>query len=367
MPIPLFASRPQLDALIPAIAERQRAVLDSGAYILGPEVSGFEQEFGSYIGVSECIGVGNGTDAIAIALRALGVKPGDEVIVPALTFYATAEAVADIGARPVFCDVDPDTYCMTAATVEPLLSERTSALVPVHLFGNLAPMDELMALAADHGLVVMEDAAQAAGASLDGRKAGSIGHAATFSFYPGKNLGAVGDGGAITTSSAEVAELCRELRFHGSKDKVVHTRVGYNSRLDSLQAAALRVILPELGRFTEARREVASGYEELGLAEHVRLPARTRGAHHCFHLYVVTTPDRDGLRAALEESGVGSRGYYTIPMHLQPAMAEFAAGPLPEAERIGRENLALPMGTALARPQVEAVVAAVAGALAPAR
>jgi dTDP-4-amino-4,6-dideoxygalactose transaminase len=211
---------------------------------------------------------------------------------------------------------------------------------------------------------VLEDAAQAAGATLDGRRAGSLGHAATFSFYPGKNLGAVGDGGAIVTSDPAVAERCRELRFHGSRDKVVHTAVGYNSRLDSIQAAALRVVLPELDRFTELRRATAAAYEELGLGEHVALPARTLGAHHCFHLFVVRTEDRDGLRERLAEDGVSSRGYYTIPMHLQPGMAQFASGQLPEAEAIANENLALPMGTDLDRSQIEQVVGAVAGALA---
>ncbi|MBA2506853.1 MAG: DegT/DnrJ/EryC1/StrS family aminotransferase [Thermoleophilaceae bacterium] len=358
--IPLFATRPQLEELIPRIAERQRAVLDSGQYILGPETAAFEGEFAEYIGADHCVGVGNGTDAIAIALRALGVEPGDEVVVPGLTFYATAEAVADIGAVPVFCDVDPDTYVMTRATAEPLVTEKTKALVPVHLFGNVAPMEELNALASERDLVVMEDAAQAAGARLDGQRAGSLGDAATFSFYPGKNLGATGDGGAITTSHESVAERCRELRFHGSKDKVVHTDVGYNSRLDSLQAAGLRVVLAELERFTQARRAVAATYEELGLGEHVKIPVATAGADHCFHLYEVTTEDRDGLSAHLKEQGVGSRGYYTVPMHKQPAMEPYANGALPESERVGATNLALPMGTDLSREQIQRVVEAVA-------
>ena len=236
--VPLFATRPALEPLVAEIAARQRAVLDSGRYILGPEVEAFESEFAAFIGRRHCIGVANGTDALTIALRALGVRPGDEVIVPGVSFFATAGAVVNAGATPVFADIDARTHCMTAATVEPLISGRTRALVPVHLFGNPAAMRELTELARAHGLFVLEDAAQAAGTSYEGRRAGALGDAACFSFYPGKNLGAVGDAGAILTDDDDVAQMARTLRAHGQADPWVHVEVGYNSRLDELQAAA---------------------------------------------------------------------------------------------------------------------------------
>ena len=263
--VPLFATRPSIDPLLPRIAERMREVLDSGRYILGPEVEAWESEFGAYIGTDHCIGVANGTDALTIGLRALGVAAGDEVVVPAVTFYATAEAVVSAGACPIFADVEPGTWCMTASTVEPVLTDRTAAIVPVHLFGNLAPVVELTELArAQPGRTVrvLEDAAQAAGARIDGRMAGALADAAVFSFYPSKNLAAFGDAGAIVTDDSDVADACRLLRAHGSADKGVHSAVGYNSRLDELQAAALRVMLPELeaGRGLAARwpRTIAS-------------------------------------------------------------------------------------------------------------
>src|SRR5215218_6965681 len=260
--IPLFATRPVLEPLISEVADRQRAVLESGRYILGPEVEGFEAEFAAYVGSRHCVGVANGTDALTISLRALGIGPGDEVVVPAYTFFATAEAVVNAGASPVFCDIDPDTRCMTAATAEVAIGERTRALVPVHLFGNPAPMDELNELAAERRLAVVEDAAQAAGARLGPGMAGSFGDAATFSFYPGKNLGAFGDAGAVVTDHDEVASRARRLRDHGSERRWLHTEVGYNSRLDELQATALRALLPHLDDWTERRRAAAIAYAE---------------------------------------------------------------------------------------------------------
>src|SRR3954447_15466060 len=222
------------------IAERLAEVARSGRYILGPEVEAFEREFADYCGARHCIGVGNGTDAISISLRALGVEPGDDVVVPSFTFYASADAIASIGARPVFCDVDPHTFCVTRETVQAALTEKTKAIVSVDLFGRLAP--DVRGL----GAPAREDAAQAPGARRDDRRAGTWGDAATFSFFPSKNLGALGDGGAIVTDDDDVAALARRLRFHGSTDKATFTEVGYNSRLDALQAAALRVLLPDL-------------------------------------------------------------------------------------------------------------------------
>jgi dTDP-4-amino-4,6-dideoxygalactose transaminase len=362
--VPLFATREALAPLLDEVAARQRAVLDSGRYVLGPEVEAFEHEFAAYAGVRHCVGVANGTEALTIALRALGVQAGDEVVVPALTFYATAEAVVNAGARPVFCDVDPDTFAMTAATAEPAIGDRTTALLPVHLFGNPAPMTELRELAAAHDLRLLEDAAQAAGATLGGAKTGSLGDAAAFSFFPSKNLGGFGDGGAILADDKEVAASARRLRAHGSDDRRSHTEVGYNSRLDELQAASLRVLLPHLDEWTAARRRAARTYEQAGLDELVALPRETSGGEACYHLYVVLAEERDRLAASLAEAGVTSRAYYTTPLHRQPAMSPYAPGrALPNAERVAATSLALPMGPALTEAQVVAVVEAARAAL----
>lgn len=366
-PVPLFATRPVLAPLLEEVAARQRAVLESGRYVLGPEVDAFEREFAAFAGARHCIGVANGTEALTIALRALGVGAGDEVVVPALTFYATAEAVVNAGAQPVFCDVDPRTFTMTAATAEAAIGERTAALLPVHLFGNPAPMGELRALAEGRGLRLLEDAAQAAGAALSGRRAGALGDAAAFSFFPAKNLGGFGDGGAILCDDDELAAAARRLRAHGSEDKLVHTEVGYNSRLDELQAAGLRVLLPHLGEWTGARRRVARAYAEAGLDKLVELPLETAGGESCYHLYVVLSEERDRLASALAAAGVESRAYYTTPLHRQPALRRFAPeGELPVAGRVASSSLALPMGPALGDGQVATVVAAVRESLDPA-
>ena len=312
MEIPLFAT--SLEAHWDRIDERLSAVARSRQYILGPELTAFEAEFAEHTGVPHAVGVGNGTDALTIALRALGVRPGDEVLCPSLTFYATAESIVNAGARPVFCDVDPQTYCISAETVRPHLGERAAAIVAVHLFGNIAPIPELREL----GLPVVEDAAQAAGGTLDGVRVGALGDAATFSFFPSKNLPCLGDGGAIATSSDEVAERARVLRFHGSKDKRTHTEVGYNSRLDSMQAAVLRLLLPELDGWTRRRQEAAAGYERAGLGDLVTLPATLPGAGHAYHLYVVRTDEPDSLEEGLSAAGVQARGYYRTPVHRQP-------------------------------------------------
>jgi dTDP-4-amino-4,6-dideoxygalactose transaminase len=309
--------------------------------------------------------VANGTEALTIALRALGINSGDEVIVPAFTFFATAEAVVNAGARPVFADIDLATNSITAETVAPLIGPRTRALLPVHLFGNPAPMDELVELARSAKLLVVEDAAQAAGARLAGQRAGALGDAACFSFYPGKNLGAFGDGGAILTDEDEVAATARRLRDHGSSERWVHTEVGLNSRLDELQAAALRVLLPHLDGWTEARRLVASRYADSGLGEVVTLPPETPGAEPAYHLYVIRTPHRDRVRSALEAAGIESRAYYTPALPHQPALTPYVnGGAYPAADRLADEGLALPMGPALDEPGVRKVATAVADALA---
>lgn len=343
--IPLFATEAARAPHLDAIAARQRAVLESGRYILGPEVEAFEAEFAAFVGRRHCIGVANGTEALTIALRSLGIRPGDEVVVPGVSFFATAGAVVNAGARPVFADIDPATHCMTAETVEPVLTPRTRALLPVHLFGNPAPMDELMDLARARELLVLEDSAQAAGASFAGSRVGGIGEAACFSFYPGKNLGAVGDAGAILTDDDEVARLARLLRAHGQGEPWVHVEVGYNSRLDELQAAALRVLLPLLPEWTEARRAAARAYEEAGIGRLVETQLETSGGESAYHLYVVQTERRHELGARLEELGVETRAYYTTPLNRQPALAGLAPPmPLESCERLASQGLALPMG-----------------------
>jgi dTDP-4-amino-4,6-dideoxygalactose transaminase len=364
MSVPLFAIKPVLEPLFDEIAARQGDVLRSGQYILGPEVEAFESEFAAFIGARHCVGVANGTDALTIALRALRIGPGDEVVVPALTFYATAEAVVNAGATPVLCDVDVNTFDMTAATAEPAIGPRTKALLPVHLYGNPAPMADLRDLASAHGLRRLEDAAQAAGAKLDGRMAGALGDAATFSFFPSKNLGGFGDGGAIVTDDDEVASIARTLRFHGSEDKVLHTEVGYNSRLDEMQAAGLRVLLPHLADWTESRRQVAAAYADNGLADAVEIPAETARGESCYHLYVVRCPERDRLAERLTASEIGARAYYTIPLHRQPALRDFVPrAPLPGVESAAAQSLALPMGPALSDEQVAEVSQATREAL----
>jgi len=355
MPVPLFPS--SHDRYAPALRERLGAVIDSGHYILGPEVEAFEREFADYLGAQHCVGVANGTDAITIALKALGVEPGDEVVMPSFTFYATAEAAINAGATPVFCDIDPDTYCVTAETVERAVTPRTKAIAVVHLFGNVAPVEDLRGF----GLPILEDAAQAAGASLDGGMAGALGDAATFSFYPSKNLFCLGDGGAVVTNDSEVAERARRLRFHGSKDKQTFVDVGFNSRLDELQAAALRLFLPELDGWNAARRAAASAYEDAGLGDLLQLPQPVPGADPVYHLYVARSERADELLAGLNAAGIGARAYYRRPVHLQPAMRPFADGSvdLPGTDLAARDNLALPIGTDLASDAVNEVVAAV--------
>ena len=358
MAIPLFAS--SLEEYQPRIAQRLAEVAASGRYILGPEVEAFERELAEYLGVEHCVGVANGTDALMIALRALGVGAGDEVVVPSFTFYATAEAVAAIGARPVFCDIDPDTYCVTAETVREVLTPATKAVIPVHLFGNVAPVPELREL----GIPVVEDAAQAVGASLDGARAGTLSELATFSFFPAKNLPCLGDGGAIATGDAELAARVRRLRFHGSEDKSTFVEVGYNSRLDEIQAAVLRILLPELEGWNAARRAVAAAYERHGVAAHVQPPRPVEDAEHVYHLYVVRSERAEELRAALAAAGIESRGYYRVPLHRQPALAGYAAGAeLPATDLAARTHLALPMGTGLSDDQVREVVEACASGL----
>jgi dTDP-3-amino-3,4,6-trideoxy-alpha-D-glucose transaminase len=356
MSVPLFDTATPLAPLRDQLVAKLTEVLDRGRYILGPEVRAFEEEFAASLGARHAIGVANGTDALTLALRALGVGPGDEVIVPSFTFYASAEAIPPTGARPVFCDVDPETFCVTQESVQAAMTPRTKAVIVVHLFGNVAPVAEIEAL----GVPVVEDAAQAAGAlAADGRRAGSLGTIATFSFFPSKNLGAFGDAGAVVTSDDALDERVRMLRFHGSRDKETFELVGHNSRLDELQAALLRVTLPHLDGWCDGRRAAATAYEEAGLAEVAELPQPIEGCTPAWHLYVVRHPRADDLAAALDAAEIGNRAYYRVPTHRQPAMRPYADGvELPGTDEAARTHLAIPMSPVLSREQAAEVVEA---------
>lgn len=359
MGVPLFDTATPLEPLREQLRTAVERVLDSGKFILGPEVAAFEREFADYCGAGEAIGVANGTEAITIALRAMGVGPGDEVVVPSFTFYASAEAIPPTGASPVFCDIDPETYCVTAETVRAALTPRTKAVIAVHLFGNVAPIAEIEAL----GVPVLEDAAQAAGSRSPQGRPGALGTAATFSFFPSKNLGCFGDGGMITTSDAEFAERVRVLRFHGSHDKMTYEQVGYNSRLDELQAAVLRVQLPQLDGWADGRRLAARHYEEAGLGELASLPRAVGKSSPAWHLYVIAHPEVERVEASLKAAGVGHKGYYRTPVHRQVSMLGYANGiELGATEQAARTHLAIPLNPLLTREQADTVVAAIRGA-----
>jgi dTDP-4-amino-4,6-dideoxygalactose transaminase len=349
--IPLTDVRAQYAPLLDELNERISRVLDTGRFILGPEVGAFEAEAARYLQTGNAVGVANGTDALVLVLDALGIGPGDEVICPSFTFYATAESIARRGATPVFADIDPATLNLDSADVAARVTPRTKAVVAVHLFGRPLAVSTL-----PDSIPVVEDAAQAFGATQGGRPAGSVGTAGTFSFYPTKNLFGLGDGGLVATSDPEIAARVRLLRLHGSRDKETFEAVGYNSRLDELQAAALRVFLRHLDEWNAARRDAASRYADFGLAEACELPADEPG--HVYHLYVVRTRERERLVAALDQARIGWAAHYTTPIHLQPVFAHlgYGKGSLPETERAARETLALPIWPAIAREQQERVV-----------
>ena len=347
-PIPHVDVKAQYAPLIPELKEAFARTLESGRFIFGPEVDRFEREAAEYLGVQETIGVANGTDAIVIALDALGIGVGDEVICPAFTFFATAEAIARRGAVPVFADIDLQTLNLDPADVERRITERTKAIMPVHLFGRPAPVEEFRRF----GPTIVEDAAQAFGSS---GIATSI--ASTFSFFPTKNLFGLGDGGLVAVNDADLAERVRMLRFHGSRAKKDFELIGYNSRLDAIQAAALRIFLPHLDEWTRLRREAASRYAELGLGELVELPADEPG--HVYHMYCVRSTERDRLAKALTDAEIGHAAYYLPPLHLQPALRYLghAEGDLPETEKASRENLCLPLWAGITEEQQAEVVA----------
>jgi len=361
MKVPLMDIPAQLGPLRGEVDAAVLRVLDSTQFILGPEVRALEGSVSRRLGGRPCVGVANGTDGLVIALQALDIGPGDEVITTPYTFYATAEAIRRVGATPVFCDIDPQTFCMDPDAAADRVTAATKAILPVHLFGHPADMTPLLTLAAENGLVVIEDAAQAFGAVDGDWEAGSMGDAAVFSFFPTKNLPGIGDGGMVVCRDETLADRVRRLRFHGSRDKVTFEEVGYNSRLDELQAAVIRVFLEHVDDWNERRREAAARYAQAGLAEHVLLPGERPGVQAVYHLYVVRHPLRDQLRAALADEGIGAAVYYGVPMHLQPVFADlgYAEGDLPVAEECARTGLAIPMHPGLTSDQVDAVVAAV--------
>ena len=350
--------RRDVDAAIARVCASQQ-------FIMGPEVEAFEREIAAFVGVPFAVGLSSGTDALLVSLMALGIGPGHEVITPTFSFFATAGSVSRVGARPVFADVDPVTLMMRAEDVEPLITTRTRAIIPVHLYGLCADMTPLLSLAAAAGVPVIEDAAQALGATYGGRQAGSFGATGCFSFFPSKNLGAFGDAGLVTTSDEALAARIRRLRNHGAEMRYYHREIGGNFRLDALQAAVLRVKLPHLARWNAQRRANAETYRRLftaaGLTQ-VMLPPEADGRTHIYHQYVVRLPERDRVRAHLTERGIGTDVYYPVPFHRQECFADVAPRDraFPHADRASAEVLALPIFPELTPEQQEHVVASVA-------
>jgi dTDP-4-amino-4,6-dideoxygalactose transaminase len=346
--IPLVDVKAQYAPLIPELERRFRDVLESSEFIRGPNYWAFQDEAASYLGVAKAVGVANGTDAIVLVLDAMEIGPGDEVICPAFTFYATAESIARRGATPVFADIDPATLNVDSQDVRAKITPRTRAVMPVHLFGRPAAMSEL----AELEVPLIEDAAQAFGAPGVAR----LGAVSTYSFYPTKNLFCLGDGGLVVTDDEQLADRVRMLAFHGSRDKTDFDFVGYNSRLDELQAAMLRVFLTHLDEWNRGRREAAARYAELGLGDLVELPQDEPG--HIYHLFVCRSPERDRIRAALKEAGIASGVYYTTPLHLQPALRflGYEPGSLPETERVAEDNFSVPLWPGIPAEVQERVV-----------
>ena len=369
-PVPLLdlqaQYRPLRDELFAAVTR----VCDSQRCILGDEVVALERELADYLGVAHAVGVSSGTDALVAALMALGVGPGDEVVTPTFSFFATAGSVSRLGATPVLVDIDPQTFNLDVAAVARALTPRTKAIMPVHLYGQPADMAGLVALAAERGVPMVEDAAQAIGAREGGRAVGGFGRVGCFSFYPTKNLGAFGDGGLVTTNDAATADRLRLLRDHGQQPKYHHAMIGGNFRLDAIQAAVLRVKLPHLGAWTEARRGNAARYRELfvaaGLLDAVTLPHERPDVYHVYNQFVVQVPRRDELRAFLAARGIGTEIYYPVPFHRQACFAALpsAAGRFPHADAAAARVLALPIFGELRDDQLQQVVGAIADFLA---
>jgi len=336
-----------------------KEVLDSGWYILGKKVKRFEQDFAAYCGVRSCVGVGTGLDALSFIIKAYGFGPGDEIIVPANTFIASALAVSANGVTPVFVDPDEGTFDVDPSKVEQAITQRTKAIMAVHLYGQACDMDSLNAIAAKHGIKVIEDAAQAHGTRYKGRRVGSLGDAGAFSFYPGKNLGALGDGGAVTTNDPVLAEKVRALANYGSRRKYVHEEKGYNSRLDEVQAALLSIKLPTVDADNQYRQEVADYYRSHINHPAIQLPGEPQTpGEHVYHLFVVRSPRRDELQQYLLERGIQSLIHYPIALHRQEAYKEFSNVSLPIAEKLAKEVLSLPISPVLSQESMDRVVTA---------
>jgi len=336
------------------------AVLDSCQFVLGGEVAQFEREFAAYCTTSECIALNSGTSALHLALLAAGVGPGDEVITVPFTFVASVAAILYAGAKPVLVDIEPQTFTMNPGAIERVITPRTKAIMPVHLYGQTADMDPILEIAQRRGLVVIEDAAQAHGAKYKGRLAGSIGDIGCFSFYPAKNLGAYGEGGAVTTSNTEYAKRVRMLRDWGQDRKYHHVLRGFNYRMEGFQGAILRIKLHHLESWTTRRRTIARMYDKLLAPFDIRTPIETPWAQHVYHLYTIRTQDRDSLQQALLAEGIQTAIHYSEPAHLQPAYSDLGYGPgnLPESEEAAREVLSLPMYPELTNVQIETVASA---------
>jgi dTDP-4-amino-4,6-dideoxygalactose transaminase len=366
MRVPLLDLKAQFQPIRDDVLAVVTRVCDSQYFILGPEVEALERELAVMLDVGHAVGVSSGTDALLVAMMALGIGAGDEVVVPTYSFFATAGCVSRLGARPVFVDIDPITFNIDPAAAAAAFGPKTRAIIPVHLYGQSADMDPILAAARARGVAVIEDAAQAIGARYRGRCVGSLGELGCFSFFPSKNLGAFGDGGLVTTNDAQLAEKIRLLRGHGMHPKYYHRMIGGNFRLDALQAAVLRVKAPHLAAWTEARRRNADRYRalfaELEGPHAIGLPVALEGNYHIYNQFVVRVPGRDGLRAHLAGQGIGTEIYYPVPFHLQECFADlgYAPGAFPHAEQAAAESLALPIYGELTEDQQRAVVEAIA-------
>ncbi|MED4600506.1 DegT/DnrJ/EryC1/StrS family aminotransferase [Paenibacillus validus] len=349
----------QFQSMKQDILQAMADTIDSGKFILGPNVQRLESDISAYLEVSDAIGVANGTDALVLTLDAYGIGPGDEVITTPFTFFASAEAVSRVGATPVFADIDPQTYNIDPARIEEKITPATKAIIPVHLFGQPADMDEMMSIANKRGLVVIEDACQAFGAEYKGRRVGSIGHAACFSFFPTKNLGTIGDGGLITTSDKEVAQRIRRLRQHGSNKKYYHSEIGYNSRLDELHAAIVQLALSKIDSWNKERMRLAVRYREAFKdLPYLRVGPEPQDRSHIYHLFCIQSEHRDQLQEALTRKDIQSGVYYPRPLHLQEAYASLHYGPgaYPVSERLSEQLLALPMSPFLLESEQDQVI-----------
>ncbi len=365
MRIPILDLKPEIEAHWNEFSEAMQQVARSTHFILGPNVREFEKEIAAYLGVKYAIGCNSGTDALVIGLRALNVGPGDEVITTPFTFFATAEAVSMVGATPVFVDIDPDSYNLNIEQVAARITPKTKAVIPVHLYGNAVKMDELLAVTAKHGIRVLEDVAQAMGGEYQGRKLGAFGDIGAFSFFPSKNLGGFGDGGLMTTNDDKLAEQCRMLRVHGSLKKYYNEIIGYNSRLDEMQAAVLRVKLKYLDESNEGRRKVAARYAEVFRGSDVLTPTEVEGAKHVFHQYTVRVPaaKRDLVAEKLAEKGIGTMIYYPVPLHRLTVYKAMPHQPLPHTDKASEEVISLPIWPTLSTEAQLEVAAAVKSVL----